>query len=121
MQRLDHTITATQKRALRVRAKLVGTATRPRVSVTRSNKHIWIQAIDDSSGKTIVAVSDKAIRAKEKTTLTKLEAASQAGVAVAKALQAKKITQVVFDRGAYRYHGRVAAVATALRTEGIQV
>lgn len=120
MQRLDHTITSAKKRALRVRSKLEGTTTRPRVVVTRSNKYIWLQAIDDVSGKVIAVATDKEVR-QSKTKGTKSETATLAGVALAEKLQAKNVTEVIFDRGAYRYHGRVAAVADALRQEGIHV
>ncbi len=120
MPRLDHTITAVQKRAKRVRSRITGTALRPRVTIARSNRFVWIQAIDDTTAKVLATASDKSIRT-AKDAGTKLETAAQAGITLAKVLLSKKISQVVFDRGAYRYHGRVAAVANALREAGIQV
>lgn len=117
MPRLDHTITATQKRAKRVRAKLQGTEARPRVTVARSNEHIWAQAINDVNGKVLATASDKVSKA----TGTKVERAAAVGTALAKELLSKKINLAIFDRGAYKYHGRVAAVANALREAGIQV
>lgn len=120
MQRLNHSITPARKRAMRVRGNIIGSTSRPRVTIHRSNKYVWIQAIDDASGKVLAVASDKSIRTAQ-TKATKTESAVQAGVALAQALHAKKITSAVFDRGSFRYHGRVAAVANALRTEGIQV
>lgn len=120
MPRLDHTITAVQKRAKRVRARLQGTAVRPRVTVMRSNKYIWIQAINDTTGVVLASASDKPIRT-GKQVGAKVETATQAGAALAKTLLSKNISQAIFDRGAYKYHGRVAAVANALREAGIQV
>lgn len=108
------------QRARRVRAKLHGTAERPRISVFRSNSYIWVQAIDDDAGKTLVAANDKVLRAK-KDHGTKTATATAVGETIGKELKAMKITGAIFDRGQYRYHGRVAAVATALREAGIQV
>jgi large subunit ribosomal protein L18 len=109
-----------QQRTRRVRAKLHGTALRPRVTILRTNQYLWLQAIDDDTATTVAAANDRALRAK-KGAPTKTETATQVGTMLAESLSSKKITQVVFDRGSYRYHGRVAAVATALRTAGIQV
>lgn len=106
-----------QKRKLRVRAKLHGTATRPRVSVFRSSEHTSLQVINDESCTTLVAATEKEIQEKGNK--------SGRAVSVAKILAEKmkkaKISAVVFDRGSYRYHGRVKAVADALREAGIQV
>lgn len=104
------------RRKQRVRGKMQGTATKPRVSVYRSNKHLTAQAIDDVAGKTIAAAHDLGA-----TSGTKTERATQVGAALAADLKKKKVAAAVFDRGAYRYHGRVRAVAEALREKGINV
>lgn len=104
------------RRTNRVRAKLFGTAARPRLSVHRSNKHIFVQAINDETGVTMAAASDIKL-----TTGTKTERAQEVAKSAAGALKKAGITKVVFDRGSFRYHGRVQAVADILRTEGIQL
>ena len=99
----------------RIRAKISGTASRPRVSVYRSNAHMFVQVIDDVAQNTLVSVSDAEIKdIKGKTTIS-----TALGKALAEKMKAKKITNVVFDRGGYQYHGRVKAVADSLRNEGI--
>lgn len=109
-----------QQRARRTRAKLHGTASRPRITILRSNHYVWVQAIDDDAGKTVAAANDRAVRQK-KGSIPKKDTAAQVGSSIAEALKTLKIEQAIFDRGHYRYHGRVAAVATALREAGIQV
>jgi large subunit ribosomal protein L18 len=105
------------RRVRRVRAKMHGTAVRPRVTVMRSNQHIYLQAINDDLGTTIASSSDVQTKVKG----TKTERSVAAGQDLAGKLKAAKVNQVTFDRGAYKYHGRVKAVAEALRTEGIEV
>jgi len=100
----------------RVRAKVIGTAERPRFSVFRSNKHVFLQLVDDKKGATIVSVND--IKDKKKT--AKVESAKQAGKKIAELAKAKKIEGVVFDRGGYKYHGRVKAVAEGAREGGLK-
>lgn len=117
--KIRHDRTTREKRALRVRSKLFGTAKRPRLSVHRTNKHIYAQAVDDQKRVTLVGISDKQVE--EKKHLTKTEKAYAMGQLLAKKLKAKKITAVVFDRGPFRYHGRVKQVAEALRKEGINL
>lgn len=102
-------------RATRVRARIIGTAQKPRLSVYRSNTHISVQAVDDIAGRTIAAASDLKL-----TSGTKAEKAAQTGAAVAKTLAQLGITTVVFDRGGYHYHGRVKALAEAARAAGLQ-
>lgn len=102
-------------RAKRVRARIEGTATKPRLSVFRSNTHISVQAIDDISGVTLLSSHDMAIKSG-----TKTERASAVGTAVAQAMIAKGIKECVFDRGGYLYHGRVKALAEAARQAGLQ-
>ena len=118
MPKIVHRHSLKQKRKLRVSGALTGTAARPRVSVARSNAHIVLQAIDDIAEKTIVSASDLG---KTKIKGTKTERAIIVAQALVKALKAAEVTAVIFDRGAYRYHGRVKAVAETLRKEGIIV
>lgn len=105
----------TQRRR-RTRAKIFGTAKRPRLTVFRSLKHISVQAIDDTRGLTLASVSDREAGKK----LAGIEAAKAVGELVAKKLQAKKVTLVVFDRSGYKYHGQVKALAEAARAGGLQ-
>lgn len=102
-------------RMKRVRSKMEGTAEKPRVSVYRSNKSIYLQAFDDVAGVTLAGTKDVA------GTGTKTERAEAMAKDFATVLQEKNITQVIFDRGPYRYHGRIKAVAEALRSAGIKV
>jgi len=103
------------RRQRRTRAKIVGTATKPRMSVFRSLLHIYIQAIDDVNGLTLAAASDKDVKEKGK----KAEIATKVGEAFGKKLADKKITEGIFDKGAYKYHGRVKALADGIRKSGI--
>lgn len=102
------------RRATRVRSRLQGTAEKPRLSVFRSNTHISVQAIDDTTGTTLASANDAQIKKG-----TKTEKATSVGEAIAKALLDKKIKTCVFDRGGYLYHGRVKALAEAARNNGI--
>lgn len=104
-------------RTLRVRSS-IKSSLRPRLSVYRSNMHIWAQIIDDLKGITVVATSSKMLALKSKG--TKLEQSSAVGTEIARLAKAKKITKVVFDRGAYKFHGRVKAVASAARAGGLE-
>jgi len=112
---------ARKRRHVRVREKVVGTPQRPRLNVYRSLNHIYAQIIDDSQGHTLLAVStlDPSLRTglagKNKT-----EQAAQVGKAVAELALQAGVTQVVFDRGGYKYHGRVKALAEASREGGLQ-
>lgn len=117
--KVDHKITTKQRRTIRVRSKVRGTAERPRLTVFRSNVTTYLQAIDDVAGKTIVAANAKMVKTDPK--LTKMNEAIELATVLAKALQKKGISKVVFDRGSYRYHGRVKAVADAVRAAGIEV
>jgi large subunit ribosomal protein L18 len=104
-----------------VRAKLSGSAARPRLNVFRSLSHIYAQVIDDSVGHTLAAAStlDKEV-AGEADGKTKKEQASLVGSAIAERAKAAGISQVIFDRGGYRYHGRVKALAEAAREGGLE-
>ena len=107
-----------QKRHLRVRNRVFGTAERPRLNVFRSLAHIYAQVIDDEKGITLAAASsmDKDFEGKG----GNIEAAKKVGLAIAKKALEKGIKTVVFDRGGYIYHGRVAALAEAAREGGLE-
>ncbi|HIE38439.1 MAG TPA: 50S ribosomal protein L18 [Anaerolineales bacterium] len=108
------------RRHRHVRKRVVGTPERPRLNVFRSLRHIYAQVIDDSQGHTLAAAStlDPEVRG-QLDGLTKVEQARVVGkVLAARALQ-KGVTRVVFDRGGYKYHGRVKALAEAAREEGL--
>jgi large subunit ribosomal protein L18 len=100
----------------RIRNKISGTATCPRMSVFRSNKQIYVQVIDDITGKTIAAASSLGMEGK----MPKKEQAGKVGELIAKKAQEAGITQVVFDRNGYLYHGRVKEVADAARNGGLK-
>ena len=111
----------------RVRSRIVGTKERPRVSVFKSNKHIFVQLIDDESGKTILS-SNASVgvptgtsgKSKGKSQITKSKEAAEIGKIVAEKAKAVGMSEVVFDRGGYKYHGRVKAVAEGLRAGGLK-
>ncbi len=109
-----------KRRHRRVRRKVVGTPERPRLNVFRSLRHIYAQVIDDSVGHTLVSAStmDNEIRG-ECEELSKTEAAHVVGEALAERALDQGITTVVFDRGGYKYHGRVQALAEAAREGGL--
>jgi large subunit ribosomal protein L18 len=106
------------KRRRRVRAKVVGTAARPRISVFRSNRGIFAQLVDDERGHTLASVqwTESDLRG-----LTPLEQASKAGQALAQRAKDAGIERAVFDRGGYQYHGRVKAFAEGVREGGLAV
>jgi large subunit ribosomal protein L18 len=106
------------KRRRRVRAKISGTAERPRISVFRSNKGISAQLIDDIAGHTLAAVSWTEAPLREK---APMEQASQAGKLLAERAQKAGVETAVFDRGGYQYHGRVKAFAEGVREGGLTV
>ena len=107
------------RRHLRVRRRVVGTAQRPRLVVTRSARHVFVQVVDDSLGKTLVSAStmEADLRAAES---TKSDKARTVGTLVGERAKAAGIETVVFDRGGYQYHGRVAALAEAAREGGLK-
>ena len=109
------------KRHYRIRNKVKGTAQTPRLAVFRSNKHMDAQLIDDVAGVTIAAAStmEAEIAGKLEST-SNIEAAQAVGEAIAKKAVEKGITEAVFDRGGYVYHGKVAALAEAAREAGLQ-
>lgn len=111
---------ARKKRHLRIRNRVKGTPTRPRLSVFRSLKHMYAQVIDDTQGRTLAAAStlDADLRP-ELTTLAKRDEAARVGRLIAERAMAAGVSQVVFDRGGYLYHGRVQRLADAAREGGL--
>ncbi len=105
------------KRKIRVRAKVKGTKERPRLSVFRSNRFIYVQVINDVDRETILGVSDKEIDKSEESAVLR---AKMVGTLVAKKAKDWKIKKVVFDKGHYAYHGRVRAVAEGAREGGLE-
>ncbi len=105
------------RRHNRIRARVIGSAARPRLSVYKSNRYLHAQIIDDASGKTLVAGSTKTFAAKAK----KMDAAEMLGTDIAKRAKDAGITKVVFDRGGFRYIGRIATLAEAVRKGGLEL
>lgn len=121
----------------RIRAKIKGTVERPRASVFRSNKHIYLQLINDEKGETLISVSDiellkeekktkkskqkKPIKTVSKSKKSKIEIAKEVGKLFAQKALERKIKQMVFDRGGYKYHGRVKAAAEGIREGGVKI
>jgi len=105
------------KRRRRVRAKVHGTGERPRVSVFRSNRGVFAQVIDDDAGRTVASVSwtEPDLRS-----LAPLEQARRAGMTLAERAKSAQVQRAVFDRGGYRYHGRVKALAEGAREGGLE-
>ena len=110
-----------KRRHQRVRKRVVGTSQRPRLNVSRSLKHIYAQVIDDTRGHTLVAAStlDPQLRDKVKD-LTKTEQAKLVGGLLARRALERGVEKVAFDRGGYKYHGRVKSLAEAARKEGLE-
>ena len=108
------------RRHHRVRKKVTGTADRPRLAVFRSNKHISAQVIDDGSGRTLAAASSVEKDLKSAGGTGNIDAAKRVGALVAQRANAAGVSQVVFDRGGFLYHGRIAAVAEAARAGGLE-
>lgn len=106
------------KRERRVRAKLHGTAKRPRLNIFRSNQHTYLQVIDDDKGVTLAAVNTLQV---DKEKGTKTQRAISLTTRLMKQLTDKKIKALVLDRGSYRYHGRIKAIADTLREGKIEV
>jgi large subunit ribosomal protein L18 len=109
-----------KRRQHRVRKKVSGTPLRPRLAVFRSNKHITAQVIDDRAGRTLASASTVEADLRTGPTGNK-DAATTVGRLVAERAQAAGVTKVVFDRGGFLYHGRVAAVADAARAAGLEL
>lgn len=105
-----------KRRQTRVRTKLALNLGIPRLSIFRSNQHIWAQIIDDKHGKTLVTASSKGLKLNKG---TKTEKATVVGEKIATSALQKNISKVRFDRGLYRYHGRVKALADGARAKGL--
>ena len=109
------------KRRQRIRRKISGSEARPRLSVFRSTRHIYAQIIDDGKGQTLVAASTLSGEIKDKLSgLKKADAAKEVGKLLAAKAREKGISQVVFDRNGFIYHGRVKAVADSCRENGLE-
>jgi large subunit ribosomal protein L18 len=109
-----------KRRQYRVRKKVSGTTARPRLAVFRSNAHIVAQVIDDSQGRTVASAATIEADVKSAGTTGNKTAAAAVGKLVAERAKAAGVTQVVFDRGGFLYHGRVAALADAAREAGLE-
>ena len=104
----------------RVRKKITGTAARPRLAVFRSNQHLTLQVIDDVTGRTLAAASTTEPAVKANGSGATVDAATKLGTLIADRAKAAGVTEVVFDRGGYLYHGRIAAAAAAAREAGLE-
>jgi large subunit ribosomal protein L18 len=113
-------VSARERRHRRVRKRVRGTAERPRLAVFRSNRHVTAQVIDDASGRTLAAASTIEADLRSGATGNR-EAAAKVGRLVAERARSAGVTKVVFDRGGFLYHGRVAAVADAAREAGLEL
>lgn len=118
MAKIQKKIKKRTTRHKRVRAKIFGARIRPRLSVFRSNKHLFMQLIDDAKGMTLVSASDSELKLKGKNKKTVL--AQETGELLAKKALEKKIKQVIFDRGGYKYQGRIKAAAEGARKGGLE-
>jgi len=114
---MDNKKTPIERREKRVRGKIVGTESTPRLSVYRSSQYIYAQLIDDEKGKTLLGVSERHL---EETTGNKTDKARHLGVYLGKKAVEKKIKRAIFDRGSYGYHGRVQAFAEGAREGGLE-
>ncbi len=108
------------RRHFRVRKKVAGTGERPRLAIFRSNKHFTMQVIDDATGRTLAAASTVEADLRGAGSTGNVDAATKVGALVAERAKAAGITRVVFDRGGFQYHGRVAAAAQAARDAGLE-
>jgi large subunit ribosomal protein L18 len=108
------------RRHHRVRKSIHGTAARPRLAVYRSNKHVSVQVIDDDAGTTVASASTLEADLRSTGSSSSVDAASRVGTLIAERAKAAGIDKVVFDRGGFAYHGRVAAVAAAAREAGLE-
>ena len=115
-----HTREARLRRHKRVRQKVSGNGSQPRLSIFRSLNHIYAQVIDDTKGQTLVAASTLDAEIKKETKKNKTSQAELVGTLLAKRSAAKKIKQVAFDRGGFKYQGRVKALAEAARKGGLK-
>jgi len=106
-----------KSRKQRIRKKIRAVSKRPRLTIFRTNEHIWAQIIDDEKGVTLVQANDKQLDTKK---ATKIEKAEKVGENIAQSALDKKIKKIALDRGRYRYHGRIKALAEAARKGGLE-
>ncbi len=106
-----------RNRAFRVRKRVQGTAERPRISVHRTLKHIYVQIVDDEAGRTLASTSSKSLKMAYG---GNVDAAKQVGAEIGRLAVEKGVQAASFDRGAFRYHGRVKAIAEAVRAAGVK-
>ena len=118
MDRAKARVTARERIRKRIRIKVRGTSERPRLAVFRSLKHFYVQAIDDSTGRTIASASTNETEAGAKG--ANAAAAKAVGALIARRVKDKGITRVIFDRGGYLYHGNIKALADAARENGLE-
>jgi len=119
MKKIDDTTRKRLKRRASIRKKIHGTPERPRLTVYKSNRYTYVQAVDDLAGKTVAAASN--LEKEHRDIPNKTAALEKLGQLIAERLKAKNISAVVFDRNGYRYHGKVKAVADGARKAGITV
>ncbi|HOK35101.1 MAG TPA: 50S ribosomal protein L18 [Candidatus Pacearchaeota archaeon] len=108
------------RRHKRIRSKVKGTSSCPRLSVFHSNSHIYCQIIDDEKGETLAAANDLGLKTKNERKTTKTKVAFEVGKLIAEKAKEKGIKKVVFDRGGYQYHGKVKALADGAREGGLE-
>jgi large subunit ribosomal protein L18 len=120
MAKTNPKVTARKKRVQRIRVKIFGTTERPRMSVYRSNRHIYVQIIDDMQRRTLVAMSTEDKNFERTDLKGKCEQAKKIGLLIAEKAKTVGIEKVVFDRGGYIYHGRVKALSEGAREGGLQ-
>jgi len=119
MKKIDDTTRKRLKRKASIRKKIHGTPQRPRLTVYKSNRHTYVQAIDDLAGATIAAASN--LEKENRAIANKVSGLEKLGQLIAERLKAKNIQEAVFDRNGYRYHGKVKAIADGARKAGIKV
>ena len=117
---MQQQVTGRARRKRRIRKKVSGSPSMPRLTVFRSARHIYAQVIDDTSGTTVASASSAVVAKDAEGEASKMERAKQVGTAVAKACADKGIEKVVFDRNGFMYHGRVRALADAAREAGLR-
>ena len=120
MIRIESKVEIRRKKHARLRHYITGTSEKPRLSVFRSNSHMYAQIIDDTVGRTLCAASTLDKEAKSLENTDTIEAAKFVGEAIAKKAAEKGITKVVFDRGGFIYHGKIQALADAAREAGLE-
>jgi large subunit ribosomal protein L18 len=118
---MNNKLVQRERRHRRVRSKVEGSSSRPRLAVFRSNKFVYAQLIDDVSGKTIASTSDMKVKSsvKKGESFAKVDRATEVGKQIAALAKGLNISSVVFDRGGYRFTGRVKAVAIGAREGGL--